>query len=112
MTKQGKDQDPSGEYIRKWVPELSMVPTKFIHEPWKMPIQLQNEISCVIGRTYPSPILDELESRKEGVSRSYCARGGEEARSISKKVLQLHGSRRRPRKRRGKNVKGVQQKLF
>ena len=75
MTKQGKDQDPSGEYIRKWVPELSMVPTKFIHEPWKMPIQLQNEISCLIGRTYPSPILDELESRKEGVSRSY-ARGG------------------------------------
>ena len=112
MTKQGKDQDPSGEYIRKWVPELSMVPTKFIHEPWKMPIQLQNEISCVIGRTYPSPILDELESRKEGVSRSYAARGGEEARSISKKVLQLHGSRRRPKKRRGKNVKGVQQKLF
>ena len=76
MTKQGKDQDPSGEYIRKWVPELSMVPTKFIHEPWKMPIQLQNEISCLIGRTYPSPILDELESRKEGVSRSYHARGG------------------------------------
>ena len=38
--------------------------------------------------------------------------GEEEARSISKKVLQLHGSRRRPRKRRGKNHKGVQQKLF
>lgn len=112
MTKQGRDQDPNGDYIRKWVPELSMVPTKFIHEPWKMPIQLQDEVSCVIGRTYPSPILDELESRKRGISRSYAARGGEEARAISKKVLQLHGSRRRPRKRRGAPIKGIQKKLF
>ena len=60
MTKQGRDQDPEGEYIRKWVPELSMVPTKFIHEPWRMPETLQRELSCIIGKSYPHPILDEL----------------------------------------------------
>ena len=70
MTKQGRDQDPDGDYIRKWVPELSMVPTKYIHEPWDMPIELQETISCIIGQHYPEPILDELESRKEGIKRS------------------------------------------
>tara|TARA_B100000575_G_scaffold63222_1_gene48280 strand:- start:4961 stop:6493 length:1533 start_codon:yes stop_codon:yes gene_type:complete len=112
MTKQGRDQDPEGEYIRKWVPELSMVPTKFIHEPWKMPDKLQSELSCLIGVTYPTPILDEVESRKSGVSRSYAARGGEEARSISKRVLELHGSRSKPRRRKPKPSSGVQKKLF
>tara|TARA_B100001109_G_scaffold205697_1_gene172764 strand:- start:795 stop:1376 length:582 start_codon:yes stop_codon:yes gene_type:complete len=112
MTKQGRDQDPEGEYIRKWVPELSMVPTKFIHEPWKMPEALQRELSCIIGKSYPYPILDELESRKSGVSRSYAARRGEEARAISKRVLQLHGSRSKPRRRGRGDSNGVQKKLF
>ena len=112
MTKQGRDQDPEGNYIRKWVPELSMVPTKFIHEPWKMPIDLQEALSCVIGDSYPSPVVDEVESRKSGISRSYSARGGEEARRISKEVLKTHGSRRRPRKRKAKSSTSTQQKLF
>ena len=46
---------PEGSYIRKWVPELSMVPTKFIHEPWKMPLELQESLSCFIGDSYPHP---------------------------------------------------------
>ena len=107
MTKQGRDQDPSGDYIRKWVSELAIVPTKYIHEPWKMPIELQEEISCVIGQHYPVPILDEAESRKEGVKRSYAARSSKESRDVSKKVLKKHGSRSRSRKRRS-----VQKKLF
>tara|TARA_B100000609_G_scaffold192758_1_gene183272 strand:- start:497 stop:2014 length:1518 start_codon:yes stop_codon:yes gene_type:complete len=107
MTKQGKDQDPTGDYIRKWVPELAMVPTKYIHEPWKMPNELQETISCVIGQHYPEPILDEIESRKEGIKRSYAARSSKESREISKKVLKRHGSRSRPRRKRSN-----QKKLF
>ena len=51
MTKQGRDQDPDGDYIRKWVPELSMVPTKYIHEPWNMPIELQETIFVLLDNT-------------------------------------------------------------
>ena len=65
MTKQGKDQDPEGDYIRKWIPELSMIPTKYIHEPWKMPIEVQENVSCLIDTHYPSPIVDEVTSRKK-----------------------------------------------
>jgi deoxyribodipyrimidine photo-lyase len=114
MTKQGKDHDPNGEYIRKWVPELSMVPTDFIHNPWQMPDTLQESIICRIGINYPEPIVNELVSRKDGISKSYSARTGEDARRISKKVLQMHGSRSRSRSRRNhtKKPSTVQKKLF
>ena len=112
MTKQGKDQDPEGDYIRKWIPELAMVPTKYIHEPWEMPMQLQENVSCLIGTHYPAPIVDEVASRKEGIKRSYAARSSQESRVQSKLVLQKHGSRTRPRKRKPKKDKTLQQKLF
>ncbi len=33
-TKQVLDQDPDGEFIRGWLPELAKVPGEFIAEPW------------------------------------------------------------------------------
>lgn len=34
---QGEKFDPAGEYVRRWVPELRDVPTKFIHAPHDRP---------------------------------------------------------------------------
>lgn len=36
-TLQGKKFDPQGDYVHRWLPELSGVPDRFIHEPWKLP---------------------------------------------------------------------------
>ena len=41
VVKQSKDFDENGEFIRIWVPELGGIPTKYIHEPWNMPLNLQ-----------------------------------------------------------------------
>ena len=112
LSKQGRDQDPDGSYIRKWVPELSNVPTEYIHQPWEMPPEIQQQVECNIGSEYPEPICDEVESRKLGVKRSYAARAGKEARTISADVLKKHGSRSRPRRRSSNKSKSVQQKLF
>ena len=53
VTKQGKDQDPDGKFIRRYLPELARVPLEHLHEPWKMPRKLQVQLGCLIGEDAP-----------------------------------------------------------
>ena len=61
---QGKKFDPKGAYVKKWVPELKRVPTKFIHEPWLLSSEQQRTIHAIIGSHYPYPIVDHKEARE------------------------------------------------
>ena len=57
IVKQSKDYDQHGEYVKLWLPELKDVPTKFVHEPWKMNLIQQAEYNCRLGVDYPNPIV-------------------------------------------------------
>lgn len=59
--KVGKKIDPSGGYVRKYVPEVRNIPTDFVFEPWLAPCELQESCGCVIDRDYPAPIVNPLE---------------------------------------------------
>jgi deoxyribodipyrimidine photo-lyase len=61
---QSKKFDPAGQYIRRWLPQLTNVPHKYIHEPATMPLALQKEIGCIIGQQYPAPIIDHKQARQ------------------------------------------------
>ena len=37
----GKKTDPSGDYIKKYLPILKKFPDKYIYEPWKAPLAMQ-----------------------------------------------------------------------
>ncbi len=56
--KEGKKLDPEGKFIKKYVPELTNYPTKFIHTPWELPVIDQKITGFVIGVHYPNPIID------------------------------------------------------
>jgi deoxyribodipyrimidine photo-lyase len=56
--------DPNGAYIRRYLPELTAVPDKFIHSPWEMPLELQKRLDCRIGRDYPAPVVDHGLARQ------------------------------------------------
>lgn len=68
-TLQQKKFDPSGEYVRRWVPELRSVPAERLAEPWKMTPLEQEEARCVIGSDYPEPIVDHADERKHAQAR-------------------------------------------
>jgi deoxyribodipyrimidine photo-lyase len=61
---QGVKFDPEGVYVRRYVPELVRVPIKYIHEPWKMPPEVQRGSGCLIGQDYPFPIVDHALARE------------------------------------------------
>jgi len=65
---QSKKFDPDGTCVRHWVPELHGVPDKFIHQPWKMPLDVQQAAGCIIGQHYPAPIVDHAWARKRALA--------------------------------------------
>jgi deoxyribodipyrimidine photo-lyase len=64
---QGKKHDPEGRYVKRWLPELQAVPERFIHSPWRMPQQMQQQVGCVIGKDYPRPIVDHKVARERAL---------------------------------------------
>jgi deoxyribodipyrimidine photo-lyase len=64
---QGIRHDPQGKYIRRWLPVLESVPDEYIHEPWKMPRDIQVKSHCIIGQDYPPPLVDHAEARQRAL---------------------------------------------
>ena len=65
---QGKKFDPDGDYVRRWVPELKDVPSKFIHEPWEAPEGLLERANCKLGEDYPELVIEHKEGRARALA--------------------------------------------
>lgn len=64
---QGKKFDPDGEYVKQWVPELSNVPPKYIHEPWEASKHELESYGLDLGTDYPKPIIEHSLGRKRAL---------------------------------------------
>ncbi len=93
-TKQARDQDPEGLFIRRWVPELARVPLPYLAEPWKMDVSVQRMAGCIIGVNYPAPIVDDKTAMKVAKDRMYGLRQSPVAREAAAAVQTRHGSRK------------------
>ena len=60
---QGEKFDKDGLYTKKWLPELKNIPNKFLHKPWELEKKYQEEINVIIGKHYPSPIVEHKVAR-------------------------------------------------
>ncbi|SLN19554.1 FAD-binding domain-containing protein [Pseudooctadecabacter jejudonensis] len=105
--KQGKDQDPTGVFTRRWLPELATVPDAYVQEPW-----LWDGAPTL---AYPPPLIDVMEAAREARARIWAVRTGEDFRGEAADIIRKHASRkdgkgrfvndRTPRKRKPR--KGV-----
>ena len=89
--KQASDQDPKGEFVRRWVPELAGVHTEHIFEPWKMGDGQRRKFGA---EDYPEPIVDHVAAVREARKRIGEFRNRPGFREQADRVQHELGSRR------------------
>lgn len=67
-TLQGEKFDPTGSYVKTWVPELKNLPPKYIHTPWEAPPEVLSKSGITLGENYPRPIVDHKEARTKALA--------------------------------------------
>ena len=65
---QGEKFDPDGAYVRKNLPELAEMPSKYIHKPWEAPDSVLLAAHVRLGETYPKPIIDHQAARQRALA--------------------------------------------
>jgi len=64
---QGTKFDPQGNYVRKWIPEISDLPSAWIHRPWQAPKDVLQKAGIRLGVNYPKPIVDHEFARRRAL---------------------------------------------
>jgi deoxyribodipyrimidine photo-lyase len=64
---QGSKFDVTGGYVRRWCPELSRLPDKFLHAPFEAPGNVLADAGIELGKTYPKPIVDHSAARERAL---------------------------------------------
>ena len=67
---QGERFDASGDYVRRWVPEIAELSDKFVHKPWEAAASDLTAEGIVLGKTYPRPIADLKATRQRALDAS------------------------------------------
>jgi deoxyribodipyrimidine photo-lyase len=66
---QAEKFDPDGDYIRRWVPELSKLQPPAIFAPWRASSADLQAAGVRLGSDYPHPIIDHMAARDRALAR-------------------------------------------
>ena len=64
---QGSKFDETGDYVRRFCPELKDLPDKYLHAPWEASEETLNKTGIQLGKTYPKPIVDHSGARQRAL---------------------------------------------
>jgi deoxyribodipyrimidine photo-lyase len=81
--KQGLDQDPTGAFTRRWLPELSAVPLAMLQTPW------------LAEEGQRAPLIDPTTAMRDARARLSRVRAEPGYRADAEAVFRRHGSRTR-----------------
>ncbi|WP_158232385.1 MULTISPECIES: deoxyribodipyrimidine photo-lyase [unclassified Sporosarcina] len=65
---QAKKFDEEARYIKKWLPELTDMPVKYVFQPAEAPNDVLESAGVTIGTSYPAPIVDHQAARARALA--------------------------------------------
>ena len=65
---QGPKFDETGDYTRKYCPELADLPIKYLHCPWEAPADILKKAGVKLGETYPRPMIEHKKGRERALA--------------------------------------------
>jgi deoxyribodipyrimidine photo-lyase len=83
--KQAQDQDPHGQFVKRWLPHMRHVPQAWLFQPWLMP-HCMNIIQ---------PVVDLATATRESKHRLHQLRQTPAVRAGKKEVIDKHASRKK-----------------
>jgi deoxyribodipyrimidine photo-lyase len=93
--KQAQDHDPTGRFVRHWLPYMRQVPDTWLLEPWQMPANLQQSVGVTLGQDLPMPIVDYARATRDAKQRLFERRAQPEVKAAKPGIVKKHGSRKR-----------------
>jgi deoxyribodipyrimidine photo-lyase len=88
--KQSQDQDAGGQFIKKWLPELTNLPSAYLHQPWLMPPFEQVFNNFALGVDYPEPLVDIAASGARARDKLWGHRQHPEVQMEKSRLLRTH----------------------
>ncbi len=89
-TKQAADQDPQGEFIRRWIPELAEVPVPLLFEPWLMTEMEAMMYQVSAQSVYRNPVVDVKQAAANARTRLWSWRKAEGVKPEAARILARH----------------------
>ena len=88
--KNGKEHDPKGVFVKKWIPELNILSETMVHTPWLLTSFETSLNGFELGKNYPKPIIDLKKSRKHATSTLWPMYKSPVVRIEGKRILAKH----------------------
>ena len=88
--KQGKEHDPKGIFVRKWIPELQNVPDNYIHEPWQMTEMEMLMLNFDLKRDYYAPIVNVEQVAGEAREKLWAFKKRPKVNKYKGSILEKH----------------------
>ncbi len=97
--KQAAEHDPESTFIKKWVPELSLLPAPLAREPWKMTPLDATFYGFRPGKDYPLPLVDIERAAAQARDKLWAHKKDPRVQAENERILRIHTKRRRAEER-------------